>query len=173
MTSELEQCAIRFATDRHRGQVRKYTGEPYITHLLLVAEIVRSVPHTTEMIAAALLHDVIEDTTAESWTIHFIFGEKVGAYVDWLTDVSTAGDGSRAERKRLDREHIAKAPPEAKTIKLADLIHNSKNILSLDQKFAATYLAEKSLLLEVLREGDQLLWACAKEIVTAGLEAPQ
>ena len=173
MTSDLEQCAIRFATDRHRGQVRKYTGEPYITHPLLVAELVRLVPHTDEMIAAALLHDVIEDTTAESWIIHFIFGARVGEYVDWLTDVSTAGDGSRAERKRLDLEHIAKAPPEAKTIKLADLIHNSKNILSLDPKFAAAYLAEKAMLLEVLREGDQSLWACAKEIVTAGLETSQ
>ena len=173
MTGELEAAAIRFATHHHSGQVRKYTGDPYITHPLAVAEIVRSVPHTNKMIAAAWLHDVIEDTAAEPWMIKLIFGKKIRKYVEWLTDVSTPEDGNRAERKRIDRERIANAPAKVKTIKLADMIHNSTFILAHDPKFAAIYLAEKALLLEVLREGDPTLWWRAKAIVDAGLKGSE
>ena len=173
MTGELEAAAIRFATHHHSGQVRKYTGDPYITHPLAVAEIVRSVSHTEEMIIAALLHDVIEDTSAKSWMINFMFGSEVCEYVFWLTDISKPEDGSRAERKRIDREQIAKAPRNVKTIKLADMIHNSMFILAHDPKFAAIYLAEKALLLEVLRQGDPTLWWRAKAIVDAGLKGSE
>ena len=54
--------AIEFATKAHEGQVRKYTGEPYIVHPLEVAEIVKTVEHTEEMLMAAVLHDTVEDT---------------------------------------------------------------------------------------------------------------
>lgn len=56
--------AMRVATAAHEGigQVRKYTGEPYINHPAAVAELVSSVPHTPEMLAAAWLHDTVEDT---------------------------------------------------------------------------------------------------------------
>ena len=54
---------------------------------------------------------------------------------------------------------------EAKTIKLADLIDNSKSILEYDPKFAKVYMAEKKLLLEVLEDGDKSLWLLAHKIV--------
>ena len=54
--------AIHLATVAHTGQKRKYTGAPYIGHPLEVMGIVQTVPHTTEMLMAAVLHDVVEDT---------------------------------------------------------------------------------------------------------------
>lgn len=88
--NELEARAHAFATDAHGDidQRRKYTGEPYIVHPIAVAELVRSVPHTPEMIAAALLHDVVEDTPVTIEGIETEFGARVAELVGWLTDVS-------------------------------------------------------------------------------------
>ena len=157
--------AKAFATERHTGQVRKYTGEPYICHPAALVEIVRVRPHTPEMIAAAWLHDTVEDTETTLAEIEEHFGDQVSILVEMLTDVSRPCDGNRAERKALDRKHTARASPEAQTIKLADLIHNSGDIVEFDPSFAKVYLAEKKLLLEVLTEGDHVLWERANIIV--------
>lgn len=164
---ELEQRAKEFATLKHAEveQMRKYTGEPYITHPASVVELVRGVPHTEEMLAAAWLHDTVEDTDCTIYEIESLFGVEVAGLVEMLTDVSKLGDGNRATRKAIDREHTAKATPEGKTIKLADLIDNSHSIIEKDPKFAKVYLAEKALLLEVLTEGNEQLWQRAKDIV--------
>lgn len=164
---ELEWLAKEFAENAHGSisQVRRYTGEPYINHPASVVEIVRSVDHTEEMIAAAWLHDVVEDTPATIKEITTIFGVQVGMFVEMLTDVSVPEDGNRAARKAIDCEHTARAMPPAKTIKLADLIDNSASIIELDPEFAEVYLKEKALLLQVLTEGDRALWKRAKAIV--------
>ena len=117
--------AIKFATKAHKGQVRKYTGEPYVTHPLAVMNLVQEVPHTTEMLIAALLHDVVEDTPVELDEIETKFGPVVGALVDGLTDVSRHEDGNRRTRKSIDRDRLAEQSGEVQTIKLADLIHNT------------------------------------------------
>lgn len=163
----LEARAKALATERHAriDHRRKYTGEPYITHPEAVAEMVRGVPHTEAMLAAAWLHDTVEDTGTSLAEIREHFGDEVAALVEQLTDVSRPEDGSRAVRKAIDRTHSAAASPAAKTIKLADLIDNSKSILERDPAFARIYLEEKRLLLEVLREGDASLWATANAIV--------
>lgn len=166
----LPERALAFATQAH-GAIdhrRRYTGDPYIVHPIAVAEIVRSVPHTEAMIAAAYLHDVVEDTPVTIAEIEAEFGPEVAELVDWLTDVSRPQDGNRAIRKQLDFEHTAKAPPAAKTIKLADLIDNTLTIREHDPHFWRVYRREKLRLLGVLREGDQALWARAAE--QAGME---
>ena len=165
----MEDRAKAFAARHHQavGQTRKYTGEPYINHPAAVVELVRSVPHTAEMIAAAWLHDTVEDTNATLDEVRTEFGAEVAELVEMLTDVSRPGDGNRARRKAIDREHTAKASPNAKTVKLADLIDNSRSIIARDPEFAKVYLEEKRLLLEVLKEGEQTLWAKANDIVTA------
>jgi (p)ppGpp synthase/HD superfamily hydrolase len=165
--SDIEQRAAAFAAWQHNAinQRRKYTGEPYINHPAAVAEIVRSVPHTEEMLAAAWLHDTVEDTGATIIDIQVEFGLEVASLVEQITDVSCPSDGNRKTRKALDRDHIAKASPQAKTIKLADLIDNSASIVAHDPEFAKVYLEEKAALLEVLREGDPGLWKCANAIV--------
>lgn len=167
----LEDKAKAFAALQHSriGQVRKYSDAiPYINHPAAVAELVRGVPHTEEMLAAAWLHDVVEDTPVTLNEIEFIFGFDVAMLVEMLTDVSQPEDGNRAARKAIDMAHTAKASAAAKTVKLADLIDNSRNILANDPKFARVYLDEKARLLEVLREGDQTLWAMAASVVEEG-----
>lgn len=158
-------AAYRFARDAHAsvGQVRKYTGEPYIVHPVAVAKLVRSVPHSNAMLAAALLHDVVEDTPVELNEIEFEFGDEIAELVGWLTDVSRPEDGNRAVRKHLDLLHTAKSSPSAKTIKLADLIDNTKTIAVHDQAFWQRFRKEKRALLEVLKDGDPTLWRMAWE----------
>jgi len=147
-------------------QKRKYTGQPYIVHPAEVASIVAGVPGSTpDMVAAAWLHDVVEDTGCTITDIHIAFGADIAALVGWLTDVSKPEDGNRAKRKAIDREHTAQAPAEAQTIKLADLISNSKSIMEHDPEFAKTYLEEKRMLLEVMTKGDRGLHAEASKYV--------
>ncbi len=156
-----------FATAAHAAvaQLRKYTNEPYIVHPAEVVSIVKSVPHTEAMLAAAWLHDVVEDTGVTLETVRAEFGDEVATLVGWLTDVSRPDHGNRAARKAVDRAHSASAPAEAQTVKLADLISNTRSIMAHDEKFAKTYLEEKRLLLEVMNKGDATLMAIARKNV--------
>lgn len=167
----MEERARDFATHHHASidQRRKYTGEPYIAHPAAVVELVRSVPHTEAMICAAWLHDVVEDTPATLNEVERVFGHEVATLVEMLTDVSKPTDGNRSKRKAMDRDHTAKSSPQAKTIKLADLIDNTRSIVTRDRNFAKVYLAEKSLLLEVLKDGDASLWEIAYLMLPADL----
>lgn len=160
--------AAHFAAGAHAavGQKRKYTGEDYIEHPARVAALVYPVARNpTIMVAAAWLHDVVEDTKVTLEQINHHFGDEVEALVEQLTDPSKPSDGNRAARRAIDREHTSRASPEAKTIKLADLIDNSSSILNADDSFAKVYMAEKRLLLEVLTEGHPVLFERAKQIV--------
>jgi guanosine-3',5'-bis(diphosphate) 3'-pyrophosphohydrolase len=92
------------------------------------------------------------------------FGSVVASYVEQLTDVSRPEDGNRAARKAIDLAHTALASPQAHTIKLADLISNTRSIVERDPVFAVTYLAEKRKLLEVLKDGDPNLYRIARDL---------
>jgi (p)ppGpp synthase/HD superfamily hydrolase len=143
-----------FAFNAHKGQVRKYTGEPYIHHPQAVMTCLMDLypEATATMLRAALLHDVVEDTTATIDDVERAFGTRVAELVDWLTDISKPEDGNRRRRKAMDRKHTQNAPFEAQLIKCADLIDNTSSIVEHDPKFAKTYLAEKRLLLDVMRD---------------------
>jgi (p)ppGpp synthase/HD superfamily hydrolase len=114
------------------------------------------------MVAAAYLHDTVEDTNVTTGEIQDHFGPEVANLVFWLTDAAKLADGNRAFRKEIDRRHIAGAPATAKTIKLADLIDNTANIKERDPDFWRVYRHEKLALLEVLTDGDATLWARAR-----------
>ena len=167
--SELESKAMAFATRHHEAiyHRRKYTDEPYIVHPMAVAELVRGVPHTEAMLAAAWCHDTVEDTGVTLEMVAAELGPDVASLVEMLTDISRLADGNRAIRKTIDLAHTAKASPGAKTIKLADLIDNSASIVARDPIFARLYIEEKARLLDVLRDGDASLHAIATEIVVA------
>jgi (p)ppGpp synthase/HD superfamily hydrolase len=151
-------AAKAFAKYAHRHQVRKYTGESYFNHCEEVANIVLPFG-TNEMVAAAYLHDTVEDCEVPIELIGSLFGDEVQSLVSDLTDVSTLTDGNRRTRKDIDLAHTAKASQDAKTIKLADLISNTKSIVQYDPDFARVYLREKERLLEVLQDGHNLLFA--------------
>tara|TARA_B100000795_G_C22776030_1_gene430062 strand:+ start:866 stop:1366 length:501 start_codon:yes stop_codon:yes gene_type:complete len=154
---DIVEKAEIFAVKAHGPQKRKYTGDPYIVHPIEVAEIVRTVSHTNVMLAAALMHDVIEDTEATYDDVLSNFGAEVADLVLELTDVSKPEDGNRALRKALDRAHLAGASADAQTVKLADIISNSKDIMVNDPKFGKVYNSEMKMLLEVLDKGDATL----------------
>jgi len=156
--------AFTFASAAHGavGQKRKYSGAPYIVHPVEVMVLVSGVEdHTKEMLAAALLHDVVEDTEIDQELIDGSFGTTVGALVDGLTDKSRPEDGNRAARKKIDLENLAKQPAAVQTIKCADLIANTKDIIYADENFAKVYMKEKRALLEALTKADRKIWSVA------------
>lgn len=139
-----------FANAKHSGQVRKHDGRPYIVHLDAVAAILEEYGYkSSEIIAAAFLHDTIEksDTTIEE--IHQKFGEAVAELVYWLTDTEK---GSRASRAIQAAWRLSRAPWDAKLIKLADIIDNGSQIVLHNPSFGPTFLEEKRLCLKKMAE---------------------
>jgi len=177
--SDVVRKAADFAKTAHESidQRRKYTNEPYIVHPRAVAEIVSSITDDESTIAAAWLHDVVEDTPITIEQITDEFGADIARLVADLTKPSTKNDGDRRQRKEIDRQHTARADPRAKTIKLADLIDNLSDIATSDPGFATMYLNEKELQLQVLAEGHpelfkrvQVIIRDAKALIAANTE---
>ena len=146
------QSALVFATAAHAavGQMRKYSDDPYIVHPIRVATTVAKFGGTDEMIAAAYLHDVVEDTGVSIVDIQDMFGTDVALIVNGLTDVSKPEDGNRAVRKAMDRAHSASATYEAQFVKCADMIDNAHDIGDNDPSFNVVYRKEMLLLIQVL-----------------------
>mgnify|MGYP001765426227 FL=1 len=163
--SDLVARARAFAVDEHRriDHRRKYNGQPYEVHLAEVADLVAAVTDDPETIAAAWLHDIVEDTPVTLNDVADAFGPAIAALVGELTDVSRPGDGNRAVRKAIDRSHLAAASSRAKTVKLADLVDNAGDICRFDARFGRVYLAEMAALLEVLGDGHPTLLANAEK----------
>ena len=157
--SDLVNRAIQFSTEMHEriDHRRKYSGQPYAAHLEQVAGIVASVTEDPEMIAAAWLHDSVEDTPATFEDIERSFNPAIAQLVRELTDVSKPSDGNRSARKAIDRDHLGRASARGQTIKLADLIDNCRDITRHDTQFARIYLNEMEALLEVLTKADERL----------------
>ncbi len=168
----IAESAYHFALAAHEAvrQKRKYTGDPYISHPVRVAKLVRSVSHTPEMVAAAYLHDVVEDTGVSLLTIQDVFGDDVAYYVGLLIDMKNPNLNRKA-RKTLDRSRLARAEQEVQTIKLADLIDNTESIVAHDPGFAVVYLREKRSLLEVMTKGDETLNEMAWTLLEQGEKA--
>lgn len=163
--SDLVARARAFAIREHRriDHRRKYSKQPYDVHLKAVADLVAGVTDDPEMIAAAWLHDVVEDTPITRDDVEREFGRAVARLVDELTDVSRPGDGNRTARKAIDRAHLAAASARGKTVKLADLTDNARDICRHDAAFGRVFLAEMGALLGVLGEGDATLMVKARE----------
>lgn len=144
------------------GQVRKYSGEPYHTHPQAVAHILQvHVPEaTTEMIEAAYLHDVVEDTKVSYETINWYFGGLVEGYVRGLTNTKMCGlTTNRAQRKEVAVRRLAAECREVKIIKLCDRLHNLPSVLEHCPSFAKVYVPETRVLLDsALYGAHDVLW---------------
>ncbi len=152
----MENEALKFATMAHKGQTRKYTEEPYIEHPKRVVALLKSVKHTPEMIAAAYLHDVVEDTEVSNEDIKNRFGAQVASLVEELTDEYEKAkypNLNRRARKEREVKRQANMSPAAKTIKLADVIDNTRDIVKNDPGFARKYLREMYALTKALQGG--------------------
>ena len=157
---------LMFASVVHKNQKRKYNGEPYINHCIEVSAILQQAAHVDiEMTLAALLHDTVEDCDVSLDEIKQRFGENVAQLVSDLTDVSKSTDGNRENRTQKNLEHSAKTSYRAKTVKLADIISNVRNVVKLSPSFARIYLPEKNRLLQVLSDSDPTLYQLALKTV--------
>jgi GTP diphosphokinase / guanosine-3',5'-bis(diphosphate) 3'-diphosphatase len=144
--------AHAFAADRHRTQRRKYSDAPYTVHLEAVVAILRD--HGVEdehTLAAAYLHDTVEDTQTTIQELIGVFGDRIAELVYWLTD---AENGNRATRMAMASWRLGRAPWEAKLVKLADIIDNTRNISENDPSFAPAFLAEKREVLDRMLESE-------------------
>jgi guanosine-3',5'-bis(diphosphate) 3'-pyrophosphohydrolase len=122
--------AAAFARQAHAEQRRKYNDRPYIQHPARVAGRVAARSQATEvMVAAAFLHDVVEDTPHTLDEILTEFGPDVARLVAELTNPSKGLKSPRRERKQIDRDHLAVVSVEAKIIKLLDRIDNLQEMV--------------------------------------------
>jgi len=116
----LVRRAYAFAEHAHRGQRRK-DGQAYISHPVRVARVLASLGYAEEVLAAALLHDVVEDTPATLAEIRQAFGARVAELVACVSeDPALVG----AARKHAYRERVRVAPHDARAICAADKVCN-------------------------------------------------
>lgn len=122
--------ATQFAAHKHRNQRRKdANASPYINHPIALANILRHEGKVEDaaVIAAALLHDTIEDTETSYEELRGLFGAKVAGIVAEVTDTKWLRKGSR---KRLQISKAGRASEGAKLVKLADKIANLRDIIA-------------------------------------------
>jgi guanosine-3',5'-bis(diphosphate) 3'-pyrophosphohydrolase len=122
--------AMTFAATRHRMQKRKDAEEsPYINHPIALADVLwhQGEVRVPEVIAAALLHDTIEDTKTTRAELQREFGKEVAGIVAEVTDDKRL---PKEQRKRLQIEHAAQLSDGARLVKLADKICNLTDILA-------------------------------------------
>lgn len=151
----LERARL-FAAEKHRGQQRRYGGEPHVMHVERVAGILEAHGYNSPVVlAAALLHDSLEATETSIRDIESAFGLAVAELVYWISDLET---GSARERTLLSSWRLARAPFDAKLIKLAEVLDNVPNVIKHDPRFASKYRAEKRLILDAMatHEGEAL-----------------
>jgi guanosine-3',5'-bis(diphosphate) 3'-pyrophosphohydrolase len=145
--------ALFYADTAHRaaGQVRKYTGRPYIEHPKAVAALATLTCATPEMVAAALLHDVVEDTGVTEADLREEFSPAV---VDLVMELTEPDDDehwggwhnrpNRKTRRALEAERRATISPEGQTLTVCDAIANAYDMVDVcpDKDFARVYLSE-------------------------------
>ena len=121
--SELLSNALEMARRAHQGQVRNASGgRPYIDHPIAVAELLSERGYSDEVLAAALLHDVVEDSELEVEDVRRVAGDDVAEIVDAMTD--SDGDTPYAERKREHRRRVESAGRETLAVYAADKLTN-------------------------------------------------
>lgn len=140
----LAHSALLFAAAKHKGQVRKGIRTPYIFHCVEVARRVDEFGGTEDEIAAALLHDILEDCDGVSFDdLESRFNENVAGLVDVLT---CPAKGNRAARKAAYRKQIRGASTQAHLIKACDMISNLRDVSGLAHNFLPVYLDEQRLM---------------------------
>lgn len=158
-------AASGFSAAAHNLQKRDYGDVPYIVHPREVAQICASHAMPMEVIIAAFLHDVLEDTAVDEAVILREFGEKVTHIVKQVTNPPKPEGCNRADYQVMVREHLAIADANAQSLKVADIIANTRDIHVMEPKRAVKYMAEKRALLAVLTKAGPKLLAEANEIV--------
>ena len=176
----LEMITV-FADKAHGNQKRKYADERYIEHPLRVMRICKSYEYSLPVLAAAILHDVLEDTPTTAQEIKDFLvtvmdeadaDHTLGLVIE-LTDVYTKHQSpglNRRKRKALEAERLELTSAEAQTIKYADIIDNAREIADQDTDFAPVFLRECKLLVQKMRNGNPGLRKEAIEVLRKGTD---
>jgi (p)ppGpp synthase/HD superfamily hydrolase len=120
------RAALEFAADRHRGQLRDTDGAPFILHPLEVAHLLRGRGYPDHVVAAGVLHDVIEDTGVEYDELVVRFGDDVAGLVRQVSEPD--GEGDYAERKARLRDAVSRAGADAVAVFAADKVAKAREL---------------------------------------------
>lgn len=175
MDAVLEQIRD-FADKAHGDKTRKYTPERYIAHPVRVMELCRQYTSALPVLAAALLHDVLEDTKTGRHEMHdFLLAvmaqeeaTQTTQLVVELTDVYTKTRyprWNRRKRKAKEARRIEQTCGDSQTVKYADIIDNCSEIVVQDPEFAGLFLLECKLLLKKIPKGHPGLYQSAIQTV--------
>ncbi len=151
LNTDLVDKAIVFATQAHHGTERRCKGFPYIVHPLEAMAIVATMSSDPELLAAAALHDTVEDTDVTLEQIKQEFGERVAWLVSSETDVKTDANGEKLpwkERKQRDMDALRNAPREVKMVAMGDKLSNMRAI-------ARDYQTNGDAIWQIFREKDK------------------
>jgi len=122
----LIERAYKVAKAAHEGQTR-HSGEPYITHPLAVSQILAELGIGPVTIAAALLHDTVEDTTYSLDALRVDFGEEIAMLVDGVTKLDKVKYGDQAQAETVRKMIVAMSRDiRVLIVKLADRLHNAR-----------------------------------------------
>ena len=166
---------LAYAMYAHSGQVRNFTGEPYVTHPIAVAKILIAHGADELEVFGGLLHDAVEDSkgkvTLESIMERFgaldhIRAEELVDIVRYVTKVSKKEDGNRARRIAADAAHYALGGEKSQNIKIADFLHNLPEMAKSNREFAKKYVLEKEALLKVLTKARPSLRVEAEALIS-------
>ena len=131
LDTQLLDRAIVFAVKAHAGTERRGKGFPYIVHPMEAMEIVATMTPDQELLAAAALHDTVEDTDVTVEQIRAEFGDRVASLVEAESDVMVEGVSEEASwhaRKQAAMDRLARAPHDAKMVALGDKLSNMRAI---------------------------------------------
>jgi (p)ppGpp synthase/HD superfamily hydrolase len=124
--SPLTREALAFAEGRHEGQTRDFDGLPFVTHPLEVARLLHEAGYSDEVVAAGVLHDVLEDTDAQRADLDVRFGTAVTWLVTAVSDDPSIEDPE--ERKAALRRQVSQAGERAAAIFAADKVSKAREL---------------------------------------------
>lgn len=133
LNTELLDRAIIFAVKAHAGTERRGKGFPYIVHPMEAMEIVATMTPDQELLAAAALHDTVEDTDVTIEDLRKEFGDRVALLVAHESEERVEGvsqEESWHQRKQAAIDRLAQAPHDAKIVALGDKLSNMRAIAS-------------------------------------------
>lgn len=131
LDTQLVDRAILFAVKAHSGTERRGKGFPYVIHPMEAMAIVATITPDPELLAAAALHDTVEDTDITLDVLRAEFGERVAKLVADESDVFTEGKSEEEtwhQRKKAAIDRLARAPHDAKIVALGDKLSNMRAI---------------------------------------------
>ncbi len=167
--------AVRFATLHHGAQLRP-TGAPYLEHLLEALEVLvlGAGVVTRDVLVAAVLHDVVEDTSCTVAQIADAFGPAVAAIVRWVTIPRPAPGEDRRAAKEAYLRRLRDAPRDAILVKLADRASNVQTLRNLPPARQRAYYAQTVTHIVPLAAGEPWFadWYQQWELELADLAAP-